>query len=337
MALTNTILAGDIGGTKTLLGLFKRNSHRPQSQVITRYSTREYANLGEILREFICTYADGTNIDAVTLGVAGPVRSATCELTNVPWRIESTIVSDVLNVQLPHVQLINDVEAMAHAIPFVGCDEITTLQRGKPDPEGNAALIAPGTGLGESVLIRTNNQFVSIAGEPGHTDYAPRTPQEILFLQTIISRFGRASYEHVLSGRGLTLLHSFTHDTKPCDVIKGTNVPEASEITAVAMQDGCDRCAAALEMFISALGSESGNLALRSVATAGIYIAGGIAPKILKKLRSDTFLDAFRAKTPMENILSDIPVHVVLPENLALLGAAVVASRLSIEQSELSK
>jgi len=328
MALTNTILAGDIGGTKTLLGLFACNNDRPEPLVIARYSTRDYEDAGKLLAYFAYTHAHGTNINAATLGVAGPVHNASCELTNVPWRIESTTIAEILNVDLPNIQLINDVEAMAQAIPILDCNEITTLQEGRPDPQGNTVLIAPGTGLGESVLTKVNNRFVSIAGEPGHTDYAPRTPQEILFLQSIINQFGRASYEHVLSGRGLSLLHIFTHGAEPCEVVKNTDAPQANDITAAALGNKCNRCTSALEMFISALGSESGNLALRSLATAGVYIAGGIAPKILKRLRSDTFLNAFRTKVPMEHILSDIPIHVVLSENLALLGAAVVSSRL---------
>ena len=328
MALTNTILAGDIGGTKTLLGLFACNNHRPEPLVITRYSTQDYEDARTILRDFICKHAHDTNINAATLGVAGPVRNTSCDLTNIPWRIDSTTISDVLNIDLPNIQLINDVEAMAYAIPVLGSDEVTTLQEGNADPQGNAVLIAPGTGLGASVLIKLNNRFISIAGELGHTDYAPRTPKEILFLKTIIKQFGRASYEHVLSGRGLSLLHTFTHDAKPCELFNNTDAPRADDITAAAIGNKCSRCASALDMFTSTLGSESGNLALRSLATAGVYIGGGIAPKLLDRLRSNTFLDAFRAKAPMEHILSDIPIHVVLSENLALLGAAVVSSQL---------
>ena len=328
MALTNTILAGDIGGTKTLLGLFACNNHRPEPLVITRYATQDYEDAKKILEDFICKHAHSTNIDAAALGVAGPVRNASCDLTNIPWRIDLTTISNVLNIDLPNVQLINDVEAMAHAIPTLDSDEVATLQEGHADPKGNTVLIAPGTGLGASGLIKLNNRFVSIAGELGHTDYAPRTPQEILFLQTIIKQFGRASCEHVLSGRGLSLLHIFTHDAKPCEVINSTDTPRADDITAAAIGNRCSRCASALDMFTSTLGSESGNLALRSLATAGVYIGGGIAPKLLDRLKSHTFLDAFRAKAPMEHILSDIPIHVVLSENLALLGAAVVSCQL---------
>ena len=329
---TTTILAGDIGGTKTLLGLYACNNNRPEPLVITRYSTQDYEDAETILADFIYKHAHGANISVATLGVAGPVRNASCELTNIPWRIESATISDVLDIDLPNIELINDVEAMAQAIPVLDCNEITTLQKGHPDPHGNAALIAPGTGLGESVLTMINDRFVSIAGEQGHTDYAPRTPQEVLFLQTITNQFGRASYEHVLSGRGLSLLHIFTHGAEPCEVVKNTDAPQANDITAAALGNKCNRCTSALEMFISALGSESGNLALRSLATAGVYIAGGIAPKILKSLRSNTFLSAFRNKAPMEHILSDIPIHVVLSENLALLGAAVVSSRLTVKK-----
>jgi len=328
MALTNTILAGDIGGTKTLLGLFACNNHRPEPLVVKRYSTKDYEDAKKILRDFIYKHAHGTNINAATIGVAGPVRNASCDLTNIPWTIDSTTISDVLNIDLPNVQLINDVEAMAYAIPVLDPAEITTLQEGDADPQGNTVLIAPGTGLGASVLIKLNNRFVSIAGELGHTDYAPRNSQEILFLKKIIKQFGRGSYEHVLSGRGLSLLHSFTHDTKPCKLVNGVDAPRADDITAAAMGNQCSRCASALDMFTSTLGSESGNLALRSLATAGVYIGGGIAPKLIDRLRSDTFLDAFRAKPPMEHILSDIPIYVVLSENLGLLGAAVVSSQL---------
>ena len=161
MALTNTILAGDIGGTKTLLGLFTCNNHRPEPLVVKRYSTKDYDDANKILRDFIYNHAHGTNINAATLGVAGPVRNASCDLTNIPWKIDSTTISDVLNIDLPNVRLINDVEAMAYAIPVLDPAEITTLQEGDADPQGNTVLIAPGTGLGASVLIKLNNRFVS--------------------------------------------------------------------------------------------------------------------------------------------------------------------------------
>ena len=327
MTRTQTLLAGDVGGTKTLLGVFTSDGHRPSWRSVARYSTLDYDDVDAMLREFIHQHAPAVDFDAVAFGVAGPVRGDACNLTNVPWRIESTRIAHLLKIAPTRVRLVNDLEAMGHAVPVVRPDELATLQGGNPDPDGNAALIAPGTGLGESVLHRVDGRFRPTAGEPGHADFAPRTPSEVAFLQRLIERFGRASWEHVLSGPGLTEMHAFTHAGATCDgVPRGPRAPRPEEISASAMNHRCSRCVDTLELFIGALGAEAGNLALRALATAGVYIAGGIVPNILPAVESDTLLAAFRAKAPMEHLMADLPLHVILTANPALLGAAVVAA-----------
>lgn len=326
MSPTHTLLAGDVGGTKTLFGVFTSNGHRPTSRVIARYSTRDYEDVDTALTTFLHQHAEGLNFDAAVFGVAGPVRGEACNLTNVPWRVESARIAHLLKVAPTRVRLLNDLEAMGYAVPLVQPDELVTLQSGNPDPIGNAALIAPGTGLGECVLHRVDGRFRPTAGEPGHTDFAPRTDAEVAFLQRSIEQFGRASWEHVLSGTGLTAMHTFMHDGATCaGVPRGPSPPLPEEISASAMKHRCSRCVDTLELFVGTLGAEAGNLALRALATAGVYIAGGIVPNILPALESETFMAAFRAKAPMEQLMADLPLHVVLTAHPALLGAAVVA------------
>ena len=323
-----TLLAADVGGTKTVCGLYRRAGRRPDPLAVERFTTLDHDSLEALIARFLDHRGAGADIDAAVLGVAGPVRSGASQLTNVPWRVEAKAVAR--RFAIPAVRLLNDLEAMGHAVSVLSGDETATLQPGRPCADGNAALIAPGTGLGETVLHRLDGRFAPVAAEAGHADFAARTPVEIDLLRTLTGRFGRVSWEHVLSGPGLTRIHAFLHGRRPCPATgAGAGEDAPRRITAAALEKRCARCVETLDLFTGALGAEAGNLGLRALATAGVYIGGGIAPCILPRLASPVFLDAFRAKGPMQALVTAMPVHVIRAADPALLGAAVAAARLA--------
>ena len=327
-----TLLAADVGGTKTVCGLYGTGGPRPDALAVERYTTLDHDSLEALLAVFLDHRAQGATIAAAALGVAGPVRDGASDLTNVPWRVEAAAIA--ARFAIPAVRLLNDLEAMGHVVSVLADDEVTTLQPGQPAADGNAALIAPGTGLGETLLHRVDGRLVPLAAEPGHTDFAARTPAEIDLLQTLTRRFGRVSWEHVLSGPGLTYIHAHAHGGASCPAGDGPVEDLPRRITTAALERRCPRCVEALERFTGALGAEAGNLGLRALATAGVYIGGGIAPRILPLLASPVFLEAFRAKRPMEALLRSMPVHVIRIAEPALLGAAVAARALVPESTD---
>ena len=322
------LLAGDVGGTKTLLGLYARGTPRPTAHDVHHFRTLDFDGLTDIVDEFLQA-EDHPKIEAACFGVAGPVRDQVAQLTNVPWRVDASLVATRFSI--PRVWLLNDLAAMGYAVGVLADDQLAILQPGKPVATGNAALIAPGTGLGEALLHRIDGRWVPSPSEGGHADFAPRTPREIQLLEALTSRFGRASYEHVVSGPGLVNLHQFTHDGEGCRVVPDGTPPgnQPALISTAGLEGSCARCAEALDLFVAALGAEAGNLGLRSVATAGVYLGGGIPAKILPTLQRPAFLDAFRSKSPMHRLVEAMPVAVILEHYAALLGAAVAAQGLT--------
>lgn len=326
--MRRTILAGDVGGTKTWLGLFDAAPPRPVPLECARYSTPEFDGLGDMVARFLERARAGEPPAAACFGVAGPVRNETARLTNIPWAADARVLRDRFRVARVH--LVNDVEAMGWAIPRLAADELTAVQTGTPGSRGNAALIAPGTGLGEAALHRVGPRLVPMPSEGGHADFAARTPREIDLLRALTGRFGRVSCEHVLSGPGLTRIHSCLHGREACPAADGSAAEELPRrITAAALERRCPRCVETLELFTGALGAEAGNLGLRALATAGVYVGGGIAPRILPLLASPVFLEAFRAKGPMQGLMTSMPVRVIRIADPALLGAAVAARELA--------
>ncbi len=317
------MLAGDVGGTNTRLGLFEAGGTRPVPLRLSTYSTAAYRSLDDMVERFLADAGTGARaVTTAAFGVAGPVRDQRVELTNANWHIEAAAMSSRLGIST--VRLANDLITMALAVPVLETHELAFLQEGASDPNGNAALIAPGTGLGESLLHRVGAAFLPSPSEAGHTDFAPRTAREIALLERLTAIHGRATYEDILSGPGLLNLHRFTHD-EACPAVDPASDGAAARISAAAMEGRCPACVEALDLFISVLGAEAGNLALRSVATAGLYIGGGIAPKILPALRGPQFLDAFLDKAPMRDLVSAVPVRVIVYPDPGLLGAAVLA------------
>lgn len=319
------ILAGDVGGTTTRIGLFERAPVRPRPVVVRLFMTLDHPDLDTVLTAFLAECrtvgAPGVgDIDAACFGVAGPIVGGTARLTNAPWVVDAGEVATRLGAP---VALLNDLEAMACAVPVLENSELHMLQAGTPESGGTVALIAAGTGLGEAVLYRVGGRLVPAATEGGHADWAARSERDIDMLRGLTTRFGRAEIEQVISGPGLLNLHRLTHPS-PCQAAKGN---DPASVSASAIDRRCPGCVEALDLFVEAYGAEAGNLALRTMATGGVFVGGGIAPKILPALDDGRFLRAFLAKAPFEALMARIPVKVILHPEAGLLGAAVHAAR----------
>ena len=325
------ILAGDVGGTKTLLGLFRPTGDRPVSVLVREYATLYFDSLDDVVGAF----AEETNthdIEAVVIGVAGPVTGDVARMTNVPWLADvSPVAARFHGCQ---AMLLNDLEAMASSVSVLEPDELAVLQEGIAVPTGNAALMAAGTGLGEALLHNVGGRFVPAASEGGHADFAARNARELALVAELLPIYGRVENERVISGHGLVNLFRFTHGTqdvrRACSTVDGRIDPAElpAAISASALARKCEQCVEALDMFVEAYGAEASNVALRSMATAGLYIGGGIAPKILPAFERGGFISAFLDKEPLTDMLRLLPVKVILNPAAGLLGAAVRAGAL---------
>jgi glucokinase len=331
--MSRMLLAGDVGGTKTLLGLFRPGAgDRPQPSVVREFATLDFDSLGELVDAFFDDVGEQP-IRAACVGAAGPVTGLVARLTNVPWLVDAGRLAERLD-DCP-VALLNDLEAMAYAVPLLDDDELAVLQEGVPAPNGNAALIAAGTGLGEALLHNVDGRFVPSASEGGHSDFAARTPRELALVAELTRMYGRVDNERVISGPGLVNLFRFTHGSqdlaRACRAIGPATDPAdlPAEIYRTAMARRCEQCAEALDMLLEAYGAEAGNHALRSAATAGIYLGGGIAPKILPALERGTFIAAFCDKEPLTAMLRTMPVYVILNPQAGLIGAAIRAAEIA--------
>jgi glucokinase len=331
MSMVN-LLAGDVGGTTTRLGLFEKTSSRPRQVAAREFATLDFTDLPSMVAAFLRAESrTDVPIAAACFGVAGPVVDDTAKLTNIPWRVDGRDVARAFGV--PHVRLLNDLEAMAYAVPVLTASEIHVLQEGRADAGGNMAIIAAGTGLGEATLHHVDGRYVAVASEAGHADFAARTEAEILMLRHLVRRFGRAQVEDVVSGRGLLNIHHVLHtgdsgEQIACAATIDVDAPDApAAISAAALERRCSRCIETLSLLVGAYGAEAGNLALRAVATAGVFIGGGIGPKILPVLADGAFVSAFRAKAPFESMLAAIPVKVIVNSGAGLVGAANFCSQ----------
>lgn len=322
----NMILAGDIGGTKTLLGLFDAAPVRPRAITVESFGTLDFDDLPSMIAVFLqrAGAAKGA-INRACFGVAGPVIAEAATLTNVPWRVEADEVAAAFTIG--RVILLNDLEAMAWSVPVLREGEVHVLQEGVALRGGNIALIAAGTGLGQAMLHAVDGRFIPSPSEGGHADFAARNDREIALLRDLTERFGRAEVEHVVSGKGLINIHVVAHRDQPCRAAVDLESPDAAaSISRAALERTCAGCIETLEIFVEAYAAEAGNVALRSVATGGVFIGGGIAPKILPALTTGVFMRAFAAKPPLDAMLKAMPVKIILNADAALLGAAVFAA-----------
>jgi glucokinase len=322
------ILAGDVGGTKSNLGLFEaeKDSAR-QGRLVRvaqkRYSSREHTGLEEIVRDFMGT--TGAKVTAACFGIAGPVVENRVRTGNLPWVVDGATLARELRVD--RVRLLNDLEATGYGIEIMLPGDFETLEAGFPAPNAPQVVIAAGTGLGEAVLWWDGTQHVPMATEGGHADFAPHTEQQADLWRYIKARSEFVSAEMVLSGRGFRTVHDFLNPAARHPEFNDPAVDPAPEITRRALAGECPVCVAAVDLWVEIYGSEAGNLAVRSVARGGIYVAGGIAVKILPKLKDGRFVAAVRHKEKMTNFLAQVPIQVVLDEECPLKGAAYVASR----------
>jgi glucokinase len=328
------LLAGDIGGTKTRLAFFEAEGSRLRSVAEATYRSREHVGLAEILVTFRAEHP--LPAECVCLGIAGPVRGGRVETPNLPWVVDAARLGDSMG-GIP-VTLLNDLEANATGVLALGPDDFAVLNAGAADAGGNAALVSAGTGLGEAGLFWDGSRLRPFASEGGHADFAPRGPLQAELAAWLAARFERVSCERVVSGPGLCSIYEFLQercggpDELP-GLMKKLGIDDrAAAISSLALEGRNELCRQALEVFVAVYGAEAGNLALKLLATGGVYLGGGIAPKILPALRTPVFLEAFAAKGRLRPLMEAIPVRVVLNDRAALIGAARHAAEVLAEE-----
>jgi glucokinase len=323
-----SILAGDIGGTKTHLAVFSFQNNNLKVEFEKTFPSQKYSGLEPILEEF---FATGKHpIGRASFGIAGPLIDGRVNPPNLDWIVDPLSLAKTL--ELPSVSLLNDLEAAAYGIFTLAPDEFLVLNEGVVRRPGNKVLIAAGTGLGETILFDDGKNYYPLASEGGHADFAARNELEIELLRYLIGRFGRVSYERVVSGPGLANIYDFLSQRADSTVPgwfaeKIATAEDPSPVISQAALAGEPEIAVkALDLFASSYGAEAGNLALKAKAIGGVYVGGGIAPKILSKLKDGTFMQAFKDKGRYRKLVSSIPVYVVLNEKAALRGAAYHAT-----------
>jgi glucokinase len=312
------ILAGDIGGTKTNLGLFDVQQGRLNRVAEKRYSSRERNGLEEIVADFVVV--TGVKATAAGFGIAGPVVDNRVHTGNLPWIVDGATMAKQLG--LKRVRLMNDLEAAAFGISVMGPADLETLHDGVPAPQAPRVVIAAGTGLGEAILFWDGTKHIPTATEGGHADFAPHTEQQVDLWKFIKARSEFVSNELILSGRGFKTLHEFLNPSVRHPGFDDSSIDPAPEITRMALSKECPVCVAVLDLWVEIYGSEAGNLVVRSVARGGVYVAGGIAVKILPLLKNGRFAAALQQKEKMTDFLAQVPIHVVLDEECPLKGAA---------------
>ena len=322
------LLAGDIGGTKTNLAVFSTNDGPRAPLQMARFVSADYDSLAALVTDFL-DQAD-FKIERASFGVAGPVVEGKAELTNLPWELDETKLQAELAV--PKAHLLNDLVAIANAVPLLGekPGDVYTLHQGRPDEDGTKVIIAPGTGLGEAFLTWDGSQYRPYPSEGGHADFAPTDALQIDLLRYLQQRFGHVSYERICSGRGLPNIYAFLKESgyanEPAWLVEklaAANDPAPVIVeAALDQQRECVLCQATLDTFVSILATEAGNMALNVWATGGVYLGGGIPPRILPALTNGRFMTAFLRKGRFSDDLERLPIYVILNPNVALLGAA---------------
>lgn len=315
------ILAGDLGGTKANLGLFDVQQGKLAGVAKKRYATQQHSGLDEMVKDFL--RETGGKVTASSFGIAGPVVNNKVRGTNLPWGVDGAILARLLG--LSRVRLLNDLEAAAYGIDVMEPKDLETLHPGVATLEANRAVIAAGTGLGEGVLFWDGKQHLPMATEAGHADFAPNTKQQADLWQYLNTRSEFVTSETILSGGGFQRVHEFLDGSVRHPGFDDHSIDPAPEIARRGLSGECPVCVETLDLWVEIYGGEAGNLALRTVARGGIYITGGIAVKILPKLKNGRFVAAVRHKEKLEEFLVQIPIHVVLNEDCPLMGAAFVA------------
>jgi len=319
------ILAGDIGGTKTILGLISEEREMTGGvQHEARFESARYPTLEAIVEEYL--RETGVSPVAASFGVAGPVKNRRAETTNLPWVISAEVIGGSFDI--PDVYLLNDLESIATAVPHLGNDDVRTLNQGAPTPEGNMAVIAPGTGLGIAFLVWSGDRYLACASEGGHASYSPQNPQQIELLEFLQRRYGHVSFERICSGSQLPNIYDFFKEQRSLaepdwlreDLERATD--RTPIIVQAALEQKSNLCEATLGMFVHVLGTVIGNMAVTLLPGGGIYLGGGIPPRILERLEQPDFLSAIADKGRFSSLVSGMPVHVILNPKAGLYGAA---------------
>lgn len=321
------LLAGDIGGTKTHLALYTAERGPRGALFDATFPSKDFVNLESIIQQFLLNREE--RVTRATFGVAGPVEGEDATATNLPWIIRAGRLREILGVD--QVDLLNDLEAAAYAVPFLLPEETHLLNDARPLPHAPIGIIAPGTGLGEAYLTWNGSRYQAHASEGGHTDFGPTNPLEMDLLRYMSKRLDHVSYEWVCSGRGIPNLYAYLKDTgiAPEPPWLAQQLQTASDPTPVIVTAAlnhathpCELAVETMQMFVSILGAQAGNLALTLGAWGGIFVGGGIPPRILPLLGDKHFMQSFLNKGRFTRVLIRVPVRVILVRNAGLLGLA---------------
>jgi len=322
------ILAGDVGGTKCNLALFAEKNGKLESVFRERFASKDFAQFDLIVKEFSRQaepHLRGDKIRAAGFGVAGPVINNRIHATNLPWIIDSKILAQELELNAKTIALMNDLGATGHSIQHLPPEDFCVLNTGTPVSDATRALLAAGTGLGQSALFWDGSRYRVVPSEGGHSDFAPSSEQQIELLRFMRNRYPQVSWELILSGRGFRTIHEFLAPNVRHPLFEDPDADPAPFITRSGLDKTCPICVETLDLWTSIYGSEAGNLALKFLALGGVYVAGGIAVKIMNKMKDGTFMKYFKDKWHFSSMLSNIPVSIVLNESAPLIGAAYEA------------
>jgi glucokinase len=321
------LLAGDVGGTKTNLAAYSSREELREPLAMATFPSADHLSLESLVQEFTRQFPQPFTL--ACFGVAGPVVDDRAEITNLPWTISARRLEQELGI--PTVRLMNDLAAIASAIPLLQADDLHIVNPGIKRPNATLCVLAPGTGLGEAFLTWNGSRYVAHESEGGHADFGPSTPRQTDLLRYLQQRFGHVSCERVCSGIGLPNIYTFLKEegfaAEPAwlaALLAGEDVDPTPPIVNAALNPsaGDELCVETLRMFVTIMGSEAGNLALKVLATGGVYLGGGIPPRILPALRDGTFMESFRSKGRLRDVLIDVPVYVITNPRVALVGAA---------------
>ncbi|MFC1465588.1 MAG: glucokinase [Candidatus Brachytrichaceae bacterium NZ_4S206] len=323
------ILAGDVGGTKTILAIFSPGQGLHDPIFEATFVSANYPDLESIVKEFLSK--TDLRVERAAFGVAGPVLNGVARITNLPWVMDEAKLGEALG--LSGVKLINDLEAIANAVPILEADDLVPLNDVQPAPQGAIGVIAPGTGLGEAFLLWVDGSYRAFPSEGGHNDFAPSNELESELLRYLQRKFGRASYERVCSGIGIPNVYQFLRDCAyiqespwVAEQLAAAKDPTPVIVTNALAETPDPLCARVMDIFTSVLAAKAGNLALTVIATGGIYLGGGIPPRILPLLQRESFMNTFRYKGRLSGLMERIPVRVIMNNKAGLLGAARVAA-----------
>ena len=327
------ILAGDIGGTKTILGIYSHEAGARSPLAQAKFPSAEYTGLEAIVIKFLS--GKDFKVEKAVFGVAGPVTEGKAKITNLPWVIDEEQLKTVLKI--PHVTLLNDLEATAWSVPSLGKEDLETLNKGEKKHGGSIAIVAPGTGLGEAFLVWDGSRYLAQSSEGGHADVAPTSQLEIELVSYLMNKYEHVSFELVCSGIGIPNIYNFFKDSGKAEepdwlAEELSKVKDPTPVIvnrALSKDRPCPICVATMDTFISFLGSEAGNMALKVMATGGVYLGGGIPPRILPALKGGQFMENFLGKGRMSRLLIHMPVNVITCSETAIRGAACYGLEMS--------